>query len=92
MPVAQYIDYVKKNSNGQDMSGMLYTYALDLHKQNKLDDAITLYNELLKNDTTGEVYINLAIAQSQKENFDNAISTLNTAKQNFRITLKSQKL
>lgn len=83
MPVAQYIDYVKKNSNGQDMSGMLYTYALDLHKQNKLDDAITLYNELLKNDTTGEVYINLAIAQSQKENFDNAISTLNTAKTKF---------
>ena len=83
MPVAQFIDYVKKNSNGEDMSGMLYTYALDLHKQNKLDDAITIYNELLKSDTTGEVYINLAIAQSQKENFAGALNTLNTAKAKF---------
>ncbi len=83
MPVAQYIEYVKKNANGQDMSGMLYTYALDLHKQNKLDDAITIYNELLKSDTTGEVYINLAIAQNQKENYDAAINTLNIAKTKF---------
>lgn len=83
MPVAQYIEYVKKNANGQDMSGMLYTYALDLHKQNKLDDAITIYNELLKSDTTGEVYINLAIAQNQKENYDAAINTLNLAKTKF---------
>lgn len=83
MTTAQYIDYVKKNSNGADMSGMLYDYALELHKQNKLDDAITLYNEVLKSDKTGEVYVNLAIAQSQKENFDSAINTLNTAKAKF---------
>lgn len=83
MPVAQYIEYVKKNANGQDMSGMLYSYALDLHKQNKLDDAITIYNELLKSDTTGEVYINLAIAQNQKEDYDAAINTLNLAKTKF---------
>lgn len=83
MTVAQYIDYVKKNSNGTDVSGMLYEYGLDLHKQNKLDDAIALYNEVLKSDKTGEVYVNLAIAQSQKENFDSAINTLNLAKAKF---------
>lgn len=83
MTVAQYIDYVKKNSNGTDVSGMLYDYALQLHKDNKLDDSIALYNEVLKSDKTGEVYVNLAIAQSQKENFDAAINTLNTAKTKF---------
>lgn len=83
MTVPQYIEYVKKNSNGQDMTGMLYNYGLELHKENKLDDAITIYNELLKSDTTGEIYINLAIAQNQKGNYDNAINTLNTAKVKF---------
>lgn len=83
MTVPQYIDYVKKNSNGQDMTAMLYNYGLELHKDNKLDDAITIYNELLKADTTGEIYINLAIAQNQKGNYENAINTLNAAKAKF---------
>lgn len=39
MTPAQFADYVKKNANGADVTNMLYSYALDLHKANKLDDA-----------------------------------------------------
>lgn len=83
MSVNEYIDYVKKNASGQNVVNLLYSYGLDLHKENKLDDAITIYNELLKSDTTGEIYINLAIAQNQKGNYNNAINTLNAANSKF---------
>ena len=83
MSINEYIDYVKKNATGQNMVSLLYSYALDLHKENKLDDAITIYNELLKSDTTGEIYVNLAIAQNQKGEYNNAINTLNAAKTRF---------
>lgn len=83
MSINEYIDYVKKNATGQNMVSLLYSYALDLHKENKLDDAITIYNELLKSDTTGEIYVNLAIAQNQKGEYNNAINTLKAAKTKF---------
>ncbi len=83
MSINEYIDYVKKNATGQNMVSLLYSYALDLHKENKLDDAITIYNELLKSDTTGEIYVNLAIAQNQKGEYNNAINTLKAAKTRF---------
>lgn len=83
MTVSQFIDYVKKNSNGANVTDMLYTYAIDLHKQNKYTDAITLYNEVLNKDTTGEIYTNLAIAQNQAGQYDAAINTLNIARGKF---------
>ncbi len=83
MTTAQFIDYVKKNSNGADTTGMLYDYALKLHKEGKLADAILLYKEVLGKDTTGEIYTNLAIAQGQMKDFNTAIATLNTAKTKF---------
>lgn len=83
MSVSEYIDYVKKNTTGQNVVNLLYSYGLDLHKENKLDEAITIYNELLKSDSTGEIYINLAIAQNQKGNYNNAINTLSAAKVKF---------
>ena len=83
MTTAQFIDYVKKNSNGADTSGMLYDYALKLHKEGKLADAILLYKEVLPKDTTGEIYTNLAIAQGQMKDFNTAIATLNNAKTKF---------
>ena len=83
MTAAQFVDYVRKNSSGADTTAMLYNYALDLHKQNKLDDAITIYNALLGKDTTGEIYANLAIAQSQQQNYNAALATLKTAQTKF---------
>lgn len=83
MTTAQFIDYVKKNSNGADTSAMLYNYALDLHKQNKLDDAILVYNSVLNKDTTGEIYVNMAIAQTQQEKYDSALNTLKIAQTKF---------
>ena len=83
MTVPQFIDYVKKNSNGSNVTDLLYTYALDLHKQQKYSDAITLYNEVLSKDSTGEIYTNLAIAQNQAGQYENALGTLNAARSKF---------
>lgn len=83
MTPLQFAEYVKKNSP-QNAANILYAYALDLHKQNKLTDSIALYNEVIKLEPdNAEVYVNLAIAQGQNKNYDNAIAILNTAKSKF---------
>jgi len=83
MTASQFVDYVKKNSNGADTLAMLYDYAIDLHKQNKFDDAITIYNSVLSKDTTGEIYVNMAIAQTQQKNYESALNTLKAAHTKF---------
>ena len=95
MTIPQFVEYIKKN-NPQNAADILYNYALDLHKQNKLNDSIAIYNEVIKlTPTNPEVYVNLAIAQGQNKNFDSAIATLNTANTKFpnnsqiKDTLKS---
>lgn len=83
MTTAQFIDYIKKN-NPNNAADILYTYALDLHKQNMLNDSIAIYNEVLKlTPANPEVYVNLAIAQGQNKNYDGAIATLNIANTKF---------
>ena len=83
MTTAQFVDYIKKN-NPNNAANILYTYALDLHKQNKLNDSIAIYNEVIKlTPSNPEVYVNLAIAQGQTKNYDAAIATLNTANTKF---------
>lgn len=83
MTTAQFVDYIKKN-NPNNAANVLYNYALDLHKQNKLADAITIYNEVIKlNSSNSEAYVNLAIAQGQDKNYEAAIATLNTANAKF---------
>lgn len=62
----------------------MYDYALDLHKDKKLDPAITCYNEILKYDSNNdEVYANLALAYSEKKDYTKAQALLNTAKTKF---------
>ncbi|MBO5434507.1 tetratricopeptide repeat protein [bacterium] len=80
---AQFVDYVKKNANGANTSDILYNYALDLHKQNKLESAILVYSEITKNSTNPEVFVNLAIAQGQLKEYDTALTTLSNAKSKF---------
>lgn len=83
MTPAQFTDYIKKN-NPKNAADILYNYALDLHKQNKLNESITMYNEVIKLEpSNAEVYVNLAIAQGQNKNYDGAIATLNTANTKF---------
>lgn len=83
MSVPDFIEYVNKNSNGADTTEMLYSYALDLHKANKYDDATTLYQYLLPKDKTGETYLNLAIVKIQQEKYNEALGTLSIAKEKF---------
>lgn len=83
MTPSQFIEYAKKNY-GKDTGNILYSYALQLHKDNKIDESIAAYSEVLKIDQTNpEIYVNLAIAQSQKQDFSGALTTLNTAKSKF---------
>ncbi|MCI1274230.1 MAG: tetratricopeptide repeat protein [Clostridiaceae bacterium] len=83
MTPQEFLTYVKANS-GDNAGNSIYEYAVQLHKDNKLDDAISMYKEaltLLPNNP--EVYANLAIAQSQKKEYTTALATLKTASAKF---------
>lgn len=83
MTPVQFSEYVKKTAPNS-ASDILYNYALDLHKQNKLSEAETIYNEVIKLEpTNAEVYVNLAIAKAQNKNYDEALLTLKTASAKF---------
>lgn len=83
MSPTQFIEHIKKN-NPQNAAEILYDFALDLHKQNKLSESISMYNEVIKlTPNNPEVYINLAIAQGQTKSYDEAIATLNNANAKF---------
>lgn len=79
-----FVDYIKKHSKTGKPAAELYLYALDLHKENKLDDAISIYKEVIAiTPENAEVYVNLAIALSQKKDYNNAISMLKVAQSKF---------
>lgn len=62
----------------------MYEYAKDLHGENKYDEAIKYYTEVLKFDTNNpEVYTNLALAYADKKDFENANKYINGAKNRF---------
>ncbi len=79
----EFVDYVKKHSTSGKPADELYLYALDLHKENKLDDAIAIYKEVIAMSPNAEVYVNLAIALSQKKDYNNAVSMLKIAQSKF---------
>lgn len=84
MTPEQFVEHVKTNLANSNPSGILYDYAIELHKNGKVDNAIYMYNEAIKlNGTDPEMYVNLALAQAQGNNFDNAISTLKVAQSKF---------
>lgn len=83
MTTAEFVEYVKKNYQSNS-SEILYSYALDLHKQGKIADSIALYNEVLSlNKNNPEVYVNLAIAQGQNQKYTEAIDILKKAEAKF---------
>ncbi len=84
LSTSEFVDYVKKHSTTGKPADELYLYALDLHKENKLDEAISIYKEVLAMEpNNAEVYVNLAIAQSQKKDYNGAISLLKIANAKF---------
>lgn len=69
---------VKQNPNNPDA---YYKYAYELHKVNKLDDAIVYYGLAIQmNPKMSDAYINLAQAYAQKNNNEEAINTIKKAK------------
>lgn len=82
---AEMMAYLSKNSTpDKNTIDDIYNYAIELHKQNKFDDAIAYYKEVLKVRTDcPEVYINLAIAYKQKNDLTQAKQILQDAKVKF---------
>ena len=77
---SEYIAYL--NQNGTDEE--IYEYAYKLHQDNKIDDAISGYKAVIsKNASNVDAYVNLAICYASKEDYTNAINTLNAAKTKF---------
>jgi tetratricopeptide (TPR) repeat protein len=79
-----FVDYVNTNMLEMNPSEIFYDYALELHKNNKLSDAIFMYNAAIKSGVNdAEVYVNLALAQAQQNNYDGALATLNSVKSKY---------
>lgn len=81
----QFVDYVNTNLASADTAGIFYDYALELHKAGKIENSVFMYNQAIKasNGADSEMYVNMALAQAQGNDFDSALSTLATAKSKF---------
>lgn len=81
----EFIAYLCKNAgNDKNMQSILYDYAYKLHKDNKMKDAITAYRAVINADpTNADAYINLGICYASVDDYENAKSILNTAKDKF---------
>lgn len=82
---AEIMAYMNQNPLiGKNTVNDMYNYAIELHRQNKFDDAIAYYKEVLKVKTDNpEVYLNLAIAYRQKNDLASAKQILQAAKAKF---------
>lgn len=85
MSPQEVLVYVEKNAaNNTEAAKTLYDYALDLHKQEKYDDAVTYYKEVLRlGSENPEVSVNLAIVYKQKNDLAQAVKILQEAKQKY---------
>jgi len=80
-----FIQYVNTNMANMNPADVLYDYAIELHKDGKLENAIYMYNASIKavNGKNPEMYVNLALAQAQGGKYDEAIATLQGANTRF---------
>lgn len=85
MSPEEFIAYVGQNAaNDKSMQGMIYDYAVKMHKANKLNYAISAYKSAISvNPSNVDAYVNLAICYAAQDDYKNAVSTLNTAKAKF---------
>ena len=91
MSPAEYITYLANNGSAEE----LYDYAYKLHKENKTEDAISAYKAVISKDSSKvDAYVNLAICYASKDDYNNAVNILNTAKSKFpanNLVLKTLK-
>lgn len=80
MSPSEYIAYLTQNGSESE----LYDFAYKMHKENKLNEAISAYKAVInKNASKVDAYVNLAICYAAQNDYNNAVSTLNTAKAKF---------
>lgn len=83
MPTEQVLDFLYKNVQNAPMNAnAYYEFAYELHKANKIDDAIVYYKETIKLDNKKtDAYINLSQAYRQKKNYTEAFNVIKKAKE-----------
>ncbi len=96
MEPQEFIAYLNQSSeNDKTNQGVLYDYAVKMHKENKLDYAITAYKGAISNNPDNvDAYVNLAICYAARNDYKNAVSVLNNAKNRFpsnNLVLKTLK-
>ena len=82
MPTDEVLAFLYKNVQNSPMNAdSYYEFAYELHKANKIDDAIVYYLETIKLDKTKvDAYINLSQAYRQKKNYNDAYNIIQKAK------------
>ena len=66
----QFVEYVNTNLADANPSSYLYDYAIELHKDGKIDNAIYMYQQAIKsNGSNPEMYVNLAPCTSSRKRF-----------------------
>ena len=83
---AEFVEYVKLNISKNNQADIIYEYAIELHKANKIDEALYMYNQtiaLTQGNPSSEIYVNIALAQAQSGKYDDALSTLKSAQVKF---------
>ena len=85
MTPEQFVQYITTNMQDKDPAGIFYDYAIDLHKNDKLDNSIYMYYAAIKasNGKNPEMFVNLALAQAQGGKYDDAITTLSNAQKGY---------
>lgn len=81
MPTEELLTFLHKNVQNEPMNAdKYYEFAYELHKANKINDAIVYYNETIKLDNKKiDAYINLSQAYRQDKNYAEAYKTIQKA-------------
>ena len=80
----EFIAYLTKNLDDRTNQSILYDYAVKLHKENKIAEAVSAYKAVISaNSDNADAYVNLAICYASQNDYKNAESILKTAKNKF---------
>ena len=81
MPADKVLDYMYQNLQNSPLTAdSCYEFAYELHKANKLDDAIVYYNQTIKLDkNNADAYINLSQVYRQKADYAKALEIIKQA-------------